>query len=183
MAISHAQRPGSDDCAPHFAGYVSLVPETDIVKVLRDQIREVDELVKGIPAEHAGFRYASEKWSIREVIGHLADTERILSYRATCLARGEQAELPGFDENEYVRTALFDQWSLAELGAEFDALRRANVLLFEHLSGEAWRRSGVVNRNPITVPALAWIMAGHVRHHANILRERYFAMLPNTAGR
>jgi hypothetical protein len=171
-AISIA-RPVQGEFAKHFEGYVAQVPETDIIAVLRAQTGEIADLVKNIPEERGGFRYGPDKWTIREVLGHLADTERVMSYRATCLARGEQNELPGFDENEYVRSANFDQWTLADLAAQFETLRRANVAVLEHLDSEAWSRRGIVNRNLITVPAIAWVMAGHVRHHVKILKERY----------
>ena len=166
-------RPVQGDFASHFEGYISQVPEADIISVLRAQGGELTELVKRIPEERGGFRYGPDKWTIREVLGHLADTERVMSYRATCLARGEQNELPGFDENEYVRTANFDQWTLADLAAQFESLRKANISMLEHLDSEAWKRRGIVNRNMITVPAIAWVMAGHVRHHVRILKERY----------
>lgn len=179
MSSSIARRPLSTDYSPDYEGYISLVPEADIVSVLREQNRQVTEFIKAIPQASAGFRYAPEKWSIREVLGHVADSERVFSYRATCLARGEQSALPGFEEKEYVRTANFDKWSLSELSAEFDNLRKANLLLLEHLDEEAWQRSGTVNQNHITVPGLVWIMAGHVRHHVNVLNERY---LPKIAG-
>lgn len=177
MSSSIARRPSSGDYAPYYEGYVSLVPESDIVSVFRQQNRQVTEFIKAIPQASAGFRYAPGKWTIREVLGHVADGERVFSYRATCLARGEQSGLPGFDENQYVRTANFDTWSLSDLSAEFDSLRKANVLLLEHLDEEAWQRSGIVNQNHITVPGLAWIMAGHVRHHVNVLNERYLPLI------
>ena len=173
MTNKTVRRPVTGEFAPHFDGYVAHVPETDIIAVLREQANEVRDLIKEIPEDRAGFRYGPDKWSVREVLGHLADCERVMSYRATCLARGEQSELPGFDENEYVRTANFDGWTLTELAAQFENLREANVSIFEHLDPEAWERKGIVNSNSITVPAIAWVMAGHVRHHIQILKERY----------
>ena len=173
MPNARVQRPVSGEFPSYFEGYVARVPETDIISVLREQSSEVTNLIKGISEDRAGFRYGPDKWSVREVLGHIGDTERVMSYRATCLARGEQSELPGFDENEYVRTANFDGWTLAELAAHFENLRQANVAILEHLDLEAWKRKGIVNHNPITVPAIAWVMAGHVRHHLQILHERY----------
>lgn len=173
MSAVTIARPEIGEFASYFEGYVSLVPETDIISALRAQTGELTDLVRQIPEERGGFRYAPDKWTIREVLGHLADTERVMSYRATCLARGERNELPGFDENEYVRTANFDQWTLADLAAQFESLRKANVAVLEHLDRDAWNRRGIVNSNSITVSAIAWVMAGHVRHHLKVLKERY----------
>jgi len=173
MSDTHVQRPTSGEYPADFEGYVSLVPEGDILNVLRKQTEDVLTLIKSVPESRGGFRYAPEKWSIREVLGHVADGERIFAYRATCLARGEQSELPGFDENDYVRTANFDGWSLADLAEQFESLRRANIAVFKYLDDDGWSRSGIVNRYSITVPAIAWAMAGHVRHHLRILEERY----------
>lgn len=173
MSAITIARPVEGEFASHFERYISQVPENDIIPVLRAQTDELTNLVRQIPEERGGFRYGPDKWTIREVLGHLADTERVMSYRTTCLARGEQNELPGFDENEYVRTANFDAWTLADLAAQFENLRRANVSVLEHLDPDAWKRKGIVNHNPITVPAIVWVMAGHVRHHVKILRERY----------
>jgi DinB superfamily len=173
MANHNIRRPESNEYAPYYAGYVSLVPEVNILEVLRQQSEEMGELIGSIPEERAGFRYDSGKWSIREVIGHLTDAERVFSFRALAFARGDSLELPSFDENGYVEQAVFDRIPLLQLGDEFKALRSANVLLFEHLSNEAWTRFGIVNGNLVTVRALAYIIAGHVRHHHRILRERY----------
>jgi len=173
MANPRIERPNASEYGSFYSGYVSLVPETNILKVLREQPGEIGEFIQGIPEERAGFRYAAGKWSIREVIGHMTDAERVFGFRALCFARGDAAELPGFDENEYVRHAIFDQYPLTELRTEFDALRSSNALLFGHLSEEAWARSGVANGSLITVRALAYIMAGHVRHHMRVLKERY----------
>jgi hypothetical protein len=145
----------------------------DILQVLRGQLEEFGGLVGSISEERAGFRYAPGKWSIREVIGHLTDAERIFSFRALAFARGDLLELPSFDENRYVEQADFDRIPLLQLVNEFKALRSSDVLLFEHLSEEASTRSGIVNGNMVTVRALAYIMAGHVRHHHRILKERY----------
>ena len=166
-------RPATGEFPSYFEKYISQVPEEDIIGVLRAQANEISALVRGIPEERADYRYAPDKWTVREVLGHLADTERVMSYRATCLARGEQNELPGFDENEYVRTANFDRWTLSDLGTQLENLRRANVAILEHLDSADWERSGIVNQNPINVRAIAFVMAGHVRHHMKILKERY----------
>jgi DinB superfamily len=173
MINQSIRRPETGEYAPYYAGYVSLVPEMNVLEVLREQAEEIGELVSSIPEERAGFRYASGKWSIREVIGHITDAERVFSFRALAFARGDSLELPGFDENRYVEQAVFDRIPLLRLMDEFKALRSSSVLLLEHLSGEAWTRSGIVNGSLVTVRALAYIMAGHVCHHRRILKERY----------
>jgi hypothetical protein len=173
MSVATIVRPIIGEFSSAFEGYVALVPESDIISVLREQTTEFAALISTIPEERGGFRYGPDKWTIREVFGHIGDCELVMSYRATCLARGEQSELPGFDENEYARTANFDDWTLAELGTQFESLRNASVAILAHLDSEAWKRKGIVNNNPITVPAIAWVMAGHLRHHMKILKERY----------
>ena len=119
------------------------------------------------------YRYAEGKWSIRELLGHLVDTERIFAYRALCLARGERQPLPGFDENAYVENAGFERRTLQSLLAEYLAVREATVLLFGSFDGAALVQTGVSNGNPVSVRALLHITAGHELHHAGILRERY----------
>lgn len=173
MTTAFNERPNDNEYASFFAGYVSLVPETDVLKVLRDQATEYKDFVSSISPEKAGFRYAPEKWSISELLGHIADAERVFSFRAMTFARGDSNALPGFDENAYVRQANFDQASMDDLMLEFLALREGNVRMLSRLNEEAWTRSGISNNNSITVRALAYIMAGHVRHHLKVMKERY----------
>jgi hypothetical protein len=172
------ERPPSTEYAGPFERYVSRVPEADVVAVLA---RQKDELVAAFgkargPAEQ--YRYADGKWSVREMAGHVLDTERIMGYRALCVARGEAASLPGFDENAYVANASFDECPLGELITEFVQVREGHLAFFRHLSGEAWLRKGVANASPVSVRALAYIMAGHPRHHLAIFQERYLPRLP-----
>ncbi len=169
------QRPEKNEYNPFYETYVSLVPETDILMAFERQIEETRALLGGISEEASLFRYAPEKWSIRGVIGHLIDGERVFSYRALTFSRADTAQLSSFDENEYALQAGFDQISLADLSAEFVALRSANLLMFKHLGSDAWSRDGIASNNRITVRALAYIMVGHVRHHSKILRERYLS--------
>ena len=124
------------------------------------------------------FRYAEGKWSIREVLGHLVDTERIMGYRACCVARGETASLPGFDENAYVANASFDACPLSGLLEELQHVREGHLAFFRHLDGKAWARIGAANAHPISARALAYVMVGHPRHHLAVLRERYLPHLP-----
>lgn len=175
MRTQSLQRPAADEYAEYYEKYVSLVPETDILQVLREQMEGVRELIASIPGEQETFRYAPEKWSIRELLGHINDGERIFGFRAYTFTHRDAGPMPGFDENDYVQDSNFDQMLLQDLLAQFIALRQANVLFLEQVSETAWARSGVASNNPVTVRALVWIMAGHVRHHLNILQERYLA--------
>ena len=172
------EKPPSTEYAAAFERYVSRVSESDVVAVLARQKHEVLAAfgkAKG-PAER--YRYAPDKWSVREMVGHVVDTERIMGYRAVCVARGETASLPGFDENAYVANASFDECPLGELLDEFAHVREGHLAFFRHLSPEAWLRKGLANSNPISVRALAYVMAGHPRHHLSVFQERYLPHLP-----
>ncbi len=166
-------RPAPDEFAPFYAGYVALVPETDILAVLRQQQADIAQCAGAIPARHEDFRYAPGKWSIREVFGHLIDAERVFAFRAFSFSRGEAAPLPPFDENAYVERSRYHERPLADLAAELRALREAHLAFLAWLDDGAWSRVGTASGRPVSVRALAFIMAGHIRHHVNILRERY----------
>ncbi len=167
------RRPDPTEYEPHFAGYISLVPELNVLTVLEGQGGAVRAVLPGMTAERERFRYAPEKWSVREVLGHLADCERVFGYRALAIGRGEKQPLPGFDEDAYMLNAGFDERPAAEIVAEFAAVRDANLTMLRAFDDEAWGRLGTSNGATISVRALAWIMAGHVRHHLAVLSERY----------
>jgi hypothetical protein len=173
----HASRPTQTEYAPYFNRYIDLVAQADFVAVLAGQPSEYGALLGGLSHEQAGFRYAPGKWSIRQVLGHVIDAERVFGYRALCIARGETVSLPSFDENDYAEQAGHDGCSLVELLEEFGHVRRGHIALFGHLGQAAWERTGTVNQNAISVRGLAYIMTGHARHHAGILKERYAAAL------
>ena len=160
---------------PHFAGYVSLVPEEDILAAMSSQAEVSHALLASFDESRSGYRYAEGKWSIREVVGHLADAERVFGYRAMCVARGEQASLPSFNENEYMRLSDYDSWPFRDSVEQWALLRRANILLFRNLGTDAWTRRGTAGGAPISVRALGRIIVGHERHHMNVLREQYGA--------
>lgn len=166
-------RPQAGEHAPYYERYVGLVPEEDVLAVLARQLDEVPALLGGLAEERAGFRYAPGKWSVKEVVGHVADTERIFAYRALRFARGDATPLPGFEQEGYVQHAGFGRWRLADLLAEWEHQRRANLLLLGHLDAAAWERRGEASGNQVSVRALAYVLAGHVRHHLAILAERY----------
>jgi len=167
------QRPAPTEYAPFYEAYVSLVPEDAILPVLTGQIELLRRVANSVPAERETFRYAPEKWSVRELFGHLTDAERVFGYRAFCISRGEPQGLPGFDENSYVAHAGFDRQSLESLVGDFTALRGVNLSSLRRLEPVAWEQVGHANNHPVTVRALAYIMVGHARHHLKILRERY----------
>jgi hypothetical protein len=173
-------RPPATEYAPAFERYLARVPEADVLAVLAGQARELPGTLGSVRGEGERFRYAEGKWSIREVLGHMIDAERIFGYRAVSIARGEKASLPGFDENAYVEAGSFDDYPLPELLAEFSLVREGHLALFRHLRPEAWLRIGSANGHPHSVRAMAFVMAGHVRHHLSVLTERY---LPHVPGR
>jgi hypothetical protein len=166
-------RPIENEYAPYYARYVSLVPETDVIEVLDRQLAEVSACIAAVPAERETFAYLPGKWSIREIFGHLADAERVFGYRAFCIARGDQTPLPSFDENEYAARSDAGRRSLADIGAEFALVRRANLVFLRRVDDAGWRRMGTASGKLVSVRALAYVMAGHVRHHLSVLEARY----------
>jgi len=165
-------RPAETEYAPYYAGYISRVPEDDVLPVLQAQPSELRS-VAARAGDRERFRYAPDKWTVRETFGHLIDTERVMGYRAFCIARGEQTPLPGFDQDDYVRLSHYNDRALADLAAEFDAVRAAHVWTIRHWTSEEWSRVGHANGKAVTARAIAFIMAGHVRHHLRVLREHY----------
>jgi len=167
-------RPQPDEYAPYYGGYIQKVPEdANITVLLRTQPDELRALVAHLPDEQANLRPAPGEWSIKEVIGHINDTERIFAYRALRFARGDTTPLPGFEQNDYIPATDFNARSLANLVDEFDAQRRANVLCFEPLSEAELARRGTASNNPVSARALLYIMGGHVAHHLHSLRTSY----------
>jgi hypothetical protein len=166
-------RPGADEFAPWYAGYVARVPDGDVLHALRTGIDETEQLLSGLTEAQAAFRYAPGKWSVRQVVGHLCDSERVFSYRALRFARNDPTELAGYNENLFAAEAGSDQRSLASLTVELREIRLATVSLLDALPDQAWSRRGVANGAPVTVRAIAWIIAGHERHHVNVIQTRY----------
>jgi uncharacterized damage-inducible protein DinB len=166
-------KPAADEFLAYYAQYIDLVPESDLARVLQQQIDATRAIFGTVDEAKAGYRYAPGKWSVREVLGHLTDGERIFTYRLLCVARGDVTPLPGFDEQAYVPTSGADRRTLASLLNEFVAVRGATIALVDGLSPEAWTRRGSANGHEITPRALAYIVAGHERHHMETLRTRY----------
>lgn len=168
-----SSRPQSDEYSGHFGTYIDAVPDGDIVTMLESQGKTTQKMLASIGEEKGGYRYGPDKWSIKQVVGHMTDAERVFAYRLVAIARGEKQSLPGFEENDYVEAANFDARSLAELAEGLAATRASTLALVRSLDAEAWDRRGVANKNPISARAIAWVTAGHERHHVRILRERY----------
>ncbi len=166
-------RPTSSDYAPAHAVYVALVPEDDILAAIEMQSSETQKLLSSLDEGRAAFRYAADKWSMKEVFGHLVDSERIFGYRALAIARGETQPLPGFDEKAYNANAGFDTWKLGDLAEMYALARRATIVFFRNLSDEAWERRGIASTFQVSVRGLAYVIVGHERHHLKVLRERY----------
>ena len=166
-------RPTNLDFAPHLAAYIDLVPDEDLVAHLEIQARHFEALLAGIDAERAAFRYQPGKWSIKELVGHVSDTERIMAYRLLRIARGDTTPLAGFEENDYVRAAKADARSLEDLASEFSDVRRATLSLVRSLDPEALVRKGTASGHPVSAGALAHVIPGHLAHHGRILEARY----------
>lgn len=175
MMNTMLDRPEETEYFAYYGKYVSLVPDNNILEVLSSQLDETLALLRSIPETHEAFRYAEGKWSVRELVGHIIDTERIFAYRALRFARNDATPLPGYEQDDYIRNASFDACSLADLATEFESVRRSTLFLFKHLDGEAWMRRGVASDNEVSVRALAYIIAGHELHHRGILRDRYLS--------
>lgn len=171
------ERPQSSEYTAGYAPYISLVAGNDIMATLSAQRDELKALLTSVPVESETFRYEASKWSVRQVAGHMADVERIFGYRAMAIARGDKASLPGFDERLYASSANFDAVRLRDLCSELDALRLANVLMLQNLRAGDWTRSGVADGKPLTTRAIAYVLAGHARHHIEVLKERYLSTL------
>jgi DinB family protein len=169
--------PGSEEYAPYYGKYISLVPGSDILAVLESQLAAFPEFLRSFREQDAEFRYEPEKWSIKEVLGHVIDAERIFAYRALRIARRDKTPIEGFEQDDYVRYAPFSHCRFADLIEEFSCVRKANLILFRSLDTDAWTQSGTASGNGVTVRALAYIIAGHVLHHRNILEQKYTPVL------
>jgi uncharacterized damage-inducible protein DinB len=166
-------KPTSEEYAPAYAGYVGQVSAENVIAALENNGAETLALVRGLSAEKGDYRYAEGKWSVKELIGHITDSERIFAYRILRIARGDATPLPGFDQDPYVVNGLHATRTLASLADEFETVRGATLSLVKSLDETAWARRGVASDNEISVRALIYITAGHEIHHVKILQERY----------
>jgi DinB family protein len=167
------ERPPASEYAPFHAGYVAAVPEGDIFEILAGQHTAFPEFLHSIGEARGSHRYARDKWSVKEVVGHVNDAERVFSYRALRFARGDETPLASFEQEAYVPKGNFDVRTLASLADEFSHLRAATLDLFYHLDADALARRGVASGAVVSVRAMAFVIAGHVVHHERILREKY----------
>ena len=171
--MTNAGRPQTGEYNTYYQKYIDLAAEDDIVAGLDAQARETGALLGKLTDAQAAHRYAPDKWSIKQIVGHITDAERVFAYRILAIARGEMKPLPGFDQEPYVVNGGFDGRTMSDLAEELATVRRANVMMMRALSDEAWRRIGTASENPVSARALAFIMLGHERHHLRIIRERY----------
>lgn len=170
---ARALRPDATDYAPYYSTYVGLVPDGDVVSTLEVQLIESLDLFGGLTESQGALRYAPGKWSVRETIGHISDSERVFTYRALRFARGDETPVAGFDQDVFMKNAAFRDRSLASVVEEYAAVRRASLALFASFSPVEWSRRGTANEVAVSVRGLAWITAGHERHHRQILLGRY----------
>jgi hypothetical protein len=177
-AKAASSRPQADEYAPYYETYVSKVQGGDIISILEAQRLQMAQLLAACSERDGNFRYAQGKWTVKEIIGHINDTERIFAYRALRIARDDQTPLSGFEQDDYVRTGGFGERTLGDLAEEFSHVRSATLALLRPLSEQAWLRRGVANKNEVSVRGLAFIIAGHEVHHREILKERYFPAIP-----
>src|SRR5215470_12062831 len=166
-------RPAKSEYDPYYQRYISLVPDEDVLVSLDQQLSETLILLRSLSEHHGAFRYEPNKWSVKEVLGHLIDSERIMAYRALRIARNDRTPIPGFEQDDYVKNGGFDQRTVGNLGREFEQVRRATISLFRNFEPEAWERTGIANNVEVSVRALAYIIAGHELHHKAILKDRY----------
>ncbi|MFY0759957.1 DinB family protein [Metabacillus dongyingensis] len=176
------KRPEQNEYAKYYAGYISMIPEGDIEQLLKQQVKDTLHLLNDLSEAEGEFRYAQGKWSIKEVIGHVVDTERIMAYRLLSIARGDAVQLPGYDENAYVAQANFNQEKMEDLLQNLFVVREGTLLLLKSLKEKDWLRWGTANELDITVRAIAYIIAGHELHHRKILKERYLGAKEFSAG-
>jgi len=169
-------RPQPGEAAPSNSRYIDLVPETDIVAVLRSQLDETMAVLAPVTEELSLKAYEEGKWTLRQVLNHINDGERIFTFRALWIARGLKEPLPGFEQDDCVAGARANDTSWNSLVDEFRIVRLATVAFFEKVPSDAWSNVGVANDSPVTVRALAYMIAGHVRHHLGVIKERYLSV-------
>lgn len=166
-------RPQPGEYGDYYEDYIALINESNVIQSLINQGQQTYAFIQKLTEKEATHRYDEGKWSVKEVIGHLIDTERIMAYRALCISRDEKSSLPGYNHKNYVKEGNFDNRSLQSLSTEYDALRNANISMFNSFNKEQLLRKGTANEMTVSVRALAYIITGHEKHHFNILKERY----------
>lgn len=175
MSHHKIEIPRPDEYAPYYQTYLDTLPAGDLMEILEKQMHIILDLLLGMTDEQAEFRYAEGKWSVKEVIGHMIDTERIFATRALHFARGEAADLPGFDQDEYVAAGAFDARSRGSLSGEYEQLRKSHLFLFPTWDEDVQQRRGRADGKEMSVRAVPWIIAGHERYHLAVINERYLS--------
>jgi hypothetical protein len=173
MSKTVVARPQSEEYAEYFSGYIGKVPGADVLVFLQQQLESIARDIRGIDPAKGDFRYENGKWSVKELLGHIIDTERVFSYRALVFARNDSSGLPGFDQDPWARHANYANLSFNDIADEFECVRRSTLALFRHLDAAAWDRMGVANNKKMTTRAAAYVIAGHTQHHMDILKARY----------
>jgi len=166
-------RPKPEEYPRYYDTYVSLVPEGNVVEILAVQMSDTARLLRGLSEEQGNLRYAAGKWSIKDVIGHLIDMERVFQVRALAFARNDPASLPGVEQDDYVANGSFISRRLVDIAAEFEAVRRAGILLFQSFTPETSGRRGIANDASFTAGSMSYIIAGHELHHRRVIETRY----------
>lgn len=170
-------RPDATEYAPYYGKYISLIPAGDLIKIMQEQFERTLAMLQKISETQSLTRYAPGKWSIKEVVGHMVDTERIMSYRALRIGRGDTTPIPGFEQDDYVRGANFDGRPFTDIVDEFQKVRQATLTLFSSFDETALSRRGTASNLPVSARALTHIVAGHERHHMNVLQKEYLPLL------
>ena len=166
-------RPAPGDYSTYYENYIKLIEGDDILKILNEQSKKTQDILNSFSEHRGNFRYADGKWTVKELVGHLLDTERVFAYRALCIARGEKKSLPGFDQDDYVKEGNFNRRELFDLNYEFRLLRESNLLLFRTFTPEMLKLKGFANESSVTVLAILFMIEVHEKHHMNVLREKY----------
>ncbi|WP_424766521.1 DinB family protein [Paenibacillus sp. sgz302251] len=168
-----SQRPSKEEYNAYYEQYIGLMGEMDIIDALEAQLESTRSLLVSVTEEQGNYRYAAGKWSLKEVIGHISDNERVMSYRLLRAARGDKTQLPGYEQDHFIQGSSFHDWSMEQTIEDYRSVRRATLTLLRGLSDEAWTRLGAANNSNISVRALAYIIAGHELHHMRFIQERY----------
>ena len=171
--MSYFRRPGKNEFAGFYTNYIQSVPEGDLIEIMRDNMEKSLELLWSISEEKSQFRYAENKWSVRELLGHVIDAERVFSYRALRISRNDQTNLSGFDENVYIGNSNYHNRNMSSIISEYEHLRKSNIIMFSGLNEDMWEFLGSANNANVSVRALGCILIGHENHHIKILKERY----------
>ena len=166
-------RPSLGDYSSYYENYLKLIKGDDILRILNEQNKSTQDILNSFSEHRGNYRYTDGKWTVKEVVGHLLDTERIFAYRALCIARGEKKSLPGFNQDDYVSEGNFNRRELFEITYEYRLLRESNLLLFRSFTPEMLKLKGFANESSVSVLAILFIIAGHEKHHMNVLKEKY----------